>query len=129
MWTQRSHRFLQSVGRPRRNPTARSLNQALNPLPEIGLQDVIEIDADSTDLTLVDLELMQMCLGMHEALGTPQLCCQKYEHSPSCRAQSMVLEFPYRPVRWCPSTVSHAFKYGATWFLYCSGVGLSSIET
>src|SRR4051812_45812939 len=37
------------------------------PLPEIGLHDVVQIDADAAHGTLVDLHLVQVCGGVREA--------------------------------------------------------------
>jgi hypothetical protein len=37
-------------------------------LAEPRLEDVIDVDADTANILLVDLDLVKMCCGMHEAL-------------------------------------------------------------
>ncbi len=56
--------------------------RVLNPLPEAWLENVVEIDADSADLTLVDLELVQVRLGVNEALGTPPVVLPEVRAQP-----------------------------------------------
>lgn len=53
-----------------------------DPLPETGLENVVEVDADSTNLTLVDLELMQVRLRVDEALGTSPVVLPEIRAQP-----------------------------------------------
>ena len=49
----------------------------LVPLPEPGLQNLVDVNPDAPDIALVDLDLVQVCGGMRDPCGEPQLCCQK----------------------------------------------------
>ena len=53
-----------------------------DPLPETGLENVVEVDTDSTNLTLVDLELMQVRLRVNEALGTSPVVLPEIRAQP-----------------------------------------------
>jgi hypothetical protein len=39
------------------------------PLAELGLTDVVDVDPDTADVALVDLDLVQMCGGMGASAG------------------------------------------------------------
>ncbi len=70
------------------------------PLAELRLEDVVQVDAHTRHLALVDLDLMQVRGRVGVALrGAPPVVLPEPGPETVLQAQSMTLEFPYTPTR------------------------------
>ena len=100
-----------TVEKPADQPLGRSLlapyrRVSSGPLAELRLADVVDIHPDAADLALVDLDLMQMGGRMRLATRRAPIVLPEVRAQAVVQRHSIVLELPYTPIRWWPTTDS-----------------------